>query len=103
MPRKAACAAASYRRPLEFPLSRGIRQPPRSPLQGRIIPNHPDLPAHLQNLEPKAPDQALRVLRRVQRANKQERQAKALAAPLPPKPPPVLQKHEDFYPDYPED
>ena len=72
-------------------------------LQGRIIPNHPDLPAHLQNLEPKAPDQALRVLRRVQRANKRERQAKALAAPLPPKPPPVLQKHEDFYPDYPED
>ena len=43
-------------------------------LQGRIIPNHPDLPAHLQNLEPKAPDQALRVLRRVQRANKRERQ-----------------------------
>ena len=72
-------------------------------LQGRIIPNHPDLPAHLQNLEPKAPDQALRVLRRVQRANKRERQAKALAAPLPPKPPPVLQKHQDFYPDYPED
>ena len=63
----------------------------------------PDLPPHLQNLEPKAPDQALRVLRRVQRANKRERQAKALAAPLPPQPPPVLQKHEDFYPDYPED
>ena len=72
-------------------------------LQGRIIPNHPDLPLHLQNLEPKAPDQALRVLRRVQRANKRERQAKALAASLPPKLPLVLQKHEDFYPDYPED
>ena len=72
-------------------------------LQGRIIPNHPDLPPHLQNLEPEAPDQALRVLRRVQRANKRKRQAKALAAPLPPQPPPVLQKHEDFYPDYPED
>ena len=72
-------------------------------LQGRIIPNHPDLPLHLQNLEPKVPDQALLVLRRVQRANKRERQAKALAAPLPPKPPPVLQKHEDFYSDYPED
>ena len=72
-------------------------------LQGRIIPNHPDLPAHLQNLEPKAPDQTLRMLRRVQRVNKLERQAKALAAPLPPTPPPVLQKHEDFYPDYPED
>ena len=54
-------------------------------------------------MEPKAPDQALRVLRRVQRANKRKRQAEALAAPLPPQPPPVLQKHEDFYPDYPED
>ena len=41
-------------------------------LQGRVIPNHPDLPAHLQNLEPKAPNQALRVLRRAQRANKRE-------------------------------
>ena len=72
-------------------------------LQGRVIPNHPDLPAHLQNLEPKAPDQALRVLRRAQRANRREQQAKALAAPLPPMPPPVLQPHEDFYPNYPED
>ena len=72
-------------------------------LQGRVIPNHPDLPAHLQNLEPKAPNQALRVLRRAQRENKREQQAKALAAPLPPMPPPVLQPHEDFYPDYPED
>ena len=72
-------------------------------LQGRVIPNHPDLPAHLQNLEPRAPDQVLRVLRRTQRANRRGRQAKALAAPLPPQPPPVLQPHEDFYPDYPED
>ena len=72
-------------------------------LQGRIIPNHPDLPAHLQNLEPRAPDQVLRVLRRTQRANRQDRKAKALAAPLPPQPPPVLQSHKDFYPDYPED
>ena len=31
-------------------------------LQGRVIPNHPDLPAHLQNLEPKAPSPVLRVL-----------------------------------------
>ena len=46
-------------------------------LQGRLIPNHPDLPAHLQNLEPKAPSPVLRVLRRSQRAtrrkNKQRR------------------------------
>ena len=72
-------------------------------MQGRVIPNHPDLPAHLQNLEPKAPNKALRVPRRAQRANKREQQAKALAAPLPHMPPPVLQPHEDFYPDYPED
>ena len=69
-------------------------------LQGRVIPNHPDLPAHLQNLEPKPPDQ---VLRRTQRANRRDRQAKALAAPLPPPPPLALQPPEDFYPDYPED
>ena len=57
----------------------------------------------MQNLEPGAPNQTLRVLRRTQRANRQNREAKALAAPLPPLPPPVLQPHEDFYPDYPED
>ena len=61
-------------------------------LQGRVIPNHPDLPAHLQNLEPKAPNQALRVLRRAQRANKREQQAKALAAPLPPMPHPCYNR-----------
>ena len=55
-------------------------------LQGRVIPNHPDLPAHLQNLEPKAPSPVLRVLRRTQRATRREKQAKALAAPLPPPP-----------------
>ena len=42
------------------------------------------------------------MLRRAQRANKREQHAKALAAPLPPMPP-VLQPHEDLYPDYPED
>ena len=57
----------------------------------------------MQNLEPRPPDQVLRVLRRTQRANRCDRQAKVLAAPLPPRPPPVLQPHEDLYPDYPED
>ena len=71
--------------------------------QGRVIPNHPDLPAHLQNLEPEAPSPVRRVLRRAQRANRRDRQAKALAAPLPLLPPPELQQHEDFYPDFPED
>ena len=72
-------------------------------LQGRVIPNHPDLPAHLQNLEPKAPTPVLRVLRRTRRATRREKQAKALAAPLPPQPPLALQPHEESYPDYPED
>ena len=72
-------------------------------LQGRVIPNHPELPAHLQNLEPKAPNQLLRVLRRTKRASRRDRQAKAFAAPLPPPPSLALQPHEDAYPDYPED
>ena len=72
-------------------------------LQGRVIPNHPDLPAHLQNLEPKAPSPVLRVLRRTQRATRREKQARALAAPLPPLPPLAPQPHEESYPDYPED
>ena len=57
----------------------------------------------MQNLEPGVPNQTLPVLHRTQRANRRDREAKALAAPLPPLPPPVLQPHEDFYPDYPED
>ena len=68
-----------------------------------MIQNHPDLPAHLRNLEPKAPNQVLRVLRRTQRASRRDKQAKAFAAPLPPPPPLTLQPHEDSYPDYPED
>ena len=72
-------------------------------LQGRVIPNHPDLPAHLQNLEPKAPSPVLRVLRRTKRATKRDKQAEALAAPLPPLPPLAPQPHEESYPDYPED
>ena len=71
-------------------------------VQGRVIPNHPDLPAHLQNLEPEAPNMVRRIIRRTQRANRQDQQAKALAAPLPPLPIPVLQIQEDSYPDYPE-
>ena len=32
-------------------------------VQGRVIPNHPDLPDHLQNLEPETPNLVRRVLR----------------------------------------
>ena len=76
---------------------------PRFDLQGRVIPNHPDLPAHLQNLEPKAPSPVIGVLRRTQRATRRDKKAKALAAPLSPPPPLALQPHEESYPDYPED
>ena len=65
-------------------------------------PNHPDLPVHLQNLEPKAPSPVLRVLHRTQRATRRDKRAKALAAPLPPPPPLAPQPHEESNPDYPE-
>ena len=72
-------------------------------IQGRIIPNHTDLPAHLQNVEPTAPSPIRRILRRTQRAKRREKHAEALQAPLPTLPVPELQAHEDFYPDNPED
>ena len=72
-------------------------------VQGRVIPNHPDLPHHLQNLEPAAPNSVRRILRQKQRENKRARQAKALATPLPHLPPLESQVHPSFYPNYPED
>ena len=72
-------------------------------VQGRVIPNHPDLPHDLQNLEPEAPNLVRRILRQKQRANKRAKQAEALATPLPPLPPLESQVHPSFYPDYPED
>ena len=38
-------------------------------VQGRVIPNHPDLPEHMQNLEPEVPNLVRRVFRQKQRAN----------------------------------
>ena len=72
-------------------------------VQGRIIPNHPDLLPNLQNLQPTPPNLVQCVIRRTQRIKGREKQKEALQAPLPPPPPPVLHAHEDFYPDYPED
>ena len=72
-------------------------------LQGRITPNHPELPEHLKSLEPTPPDIVQRVIRRTQRSRRQDQQQKALEAPLPQPPPPILHAHEDFYPEYPED
>ena len=72
-------------------------------LQGRIIPNHPELPEHLKNLAPTPPDIVQRVIRRTQRSRRRDQRQKALEAPLPQPPTPILHAHEDFYPDYPED
>ena len=71
--------------------------------QGRIIPNHPELPEHLKNLQPTPPDIVQRVIRRAQRDQRRNQRQKALEAPLKQPPPTVLHAHEDFYPDYPED
>ena len=71
--------------------------------QGRIIPNHPELPEHLKNLQPTPLDIVQRVIRRAQRDHRRNQRQKALEAPLKQPPPTVLHAHEDFYPDYPED
>ena len=61
-------------------------------LHGRVIPNHPQFPAHLRNT---TPDNKYAICRVAQR--------RKLRAPLPEAPMPTLQTHEDFYPDYPKD
>ena len=72
-------------------------------VQGRVIPNHSELPKHLKNLQPNPPDLVQRVIRRIQRVKRRDKQIGALQVPLPPPPPPILHAHEDFYPDYPGD
>ena len=72
-------------------------------IQGKVISNHPDLPDHLRNLEPEAPNLVRPILRRKQRASKRSQQAEALTAPLPPPPPLGSAIHTSFYPDYLED
>ena len=72
-------------------------------VQGRVIPNHPELPQHLKNLQLNPPDLVQRVIRRTQRVKRQDKQKEALQVPLPPPPTPILHAHEDFYPDYPGD
>ena len=72
-------------------------------LHGRVIPNHPQLPAHLRNTKPDPTNAVCRVARRRKRRQAAEKRERALRAPLPEAPVPTLQAHEDFYPDYPED
>ena len=72
-------------------------------IQGRVIPNHPELPSHLQNLQPTSPNPVQRVIRRAQQAKRQVKLQEAKQAPLPPLPSLLLHAHEHFYPDYPKD
>ena len=58
-------------------------------VQGRVKPNHPDLPSHL--VSPTAPNTVQRVFRRTQRTKLREKQKEVWQAPLPLPPPPVLQ------------
>ena len=69
-------------------------------MQGRVIPNHPELPTHLKNLQPNPPDLIQRVIRRTKRAKRQAKQKEALQVSLTPLPPPFLHAHEDIYTDY---
>ena len=72
-------------------------------LHGRVIPNHPQLPAHLRSTRPDNKNAVSRVARRRKRRQAAEKREWALRAPLPEAPMPTLQTHEDFYPDYPGD
>ena len=49
-------------------------------LQGRVIPNHPDLPAHLQNLEPATGEQTRQTSKGVSRASTAFAPARATTA-----------------------
>ena len=70
---------------------------------GRVIPNHPQLPAHLRNTKPDPTNAVCRVARRRKRLQAAEKRERALRTLLPEALVPTSQTHEDFYPDYPED
>ena len=81
-------------------------RPPTVPwfdIQGRVIPNHPELPVHLKNLQPKPPDLVQRVIRRTKRAKQRAKQKESLQVP------PSHNHHlsytptRTFFPNYPED
>ena len=76
---------------------------PWSEVQGRIIPNHPDLPSQLRHVQSAPPSLVQRVVCRTDWTKRLAKQEQALQASLPECPPPVLHAHEDLCPDYPED
>ena len=75
-------------------------------VQGRVIPNHPDLPTHLQRLATQHSPQTTTIA--PTRRSGQSRQSaimrdKAMKAPMPTLPKLELEMPADFYPEYPED
>ena len=52
-------------------------------VQGRVIPNHLDLPAQLRKMALVAPSPVFRINRRTQRVKQRKMQKEALRAPLP--------------------
>ena len=75
-------------------------------VHGRVIPNHPELPAHLQRLgSQSSPETTVAVPTR--RSGRSKRNAtirdEAMRAPLPTLPKPELTLPAELYPEYPED
>ena len=65
-------------------------------VQGRIIPNHPDLPSHLRKMPPTPPNPVQQVICRTQRTKRHDKQQESWQAPLPSFSPPMLHAHEDW-------
>ena len=75
-------------------------------VHGRVIPDHPELPAHLQRLaSQRSPQATIAAPTRKSGRSKQSTitRDKAMKAPLPTLPTPELGVPPDFYPEYPED
>ena len=75
-------------------------------VQGRVIPDHPELPTHLQKLtSQRSPETTITAPTRKSGQHKQGAilRDKAMKAPLPTLPTPEVAMPADFYPEYPED
>ena len=72
-------------------------------IQGRVIPNQPELPEHLTNCDKKHPQAMLKVARARNRALSIASREKALKTPLPTLPPMDDSSLMENYPEYPED
>ena len=75
-------------------------------VHGRVIPNHPELPAHLQRLASQSSPETT-VAAPTRRSGQGKRSAimrdEAMRAPLPTLPKPELALPAELYPEYPED